>query len=294
MSTRADVRIAPRRYRRSRIVFVRWLMRCAAALGGRALYRARHLGPRGLSEREEVLRVEGLPAALDGYTVVQLSDLHAGPFLGPGDLAHAVARANAGSPDLIALTGDYGTDHVDEALSIADDLGGLRARDGVVAVFGNHDYKGRQEERIVAAYGRHGIRFLRDANLRVTRGDAALVVFGLEDLEEARRVDVDAARAGVGPDDWQLALCHHPAGGPLLCGPRVVAVLAGHTHGTQIDVPWVRAQGPAHPGARIELGPTTLVVSRGLGAIGLPLRVGAPAEIVRIVLRAAVAPEVRS
>ena len=63
-------------------------------------------------------------------------------------------------------------------------------------------------------------------------------------------------------------------------------MLSGHTHGTQVDLPRLRKLGPQHPGLRVELGGTTLIVSRGLGVVGLPLRIGAPPELVVIRLTA--------
>ena len=76
----------------------------------------------------------------------------------------------------------------------------------------------------------------------------------------------------------------NPSAAPHLIGPRTAVVLSGHTHGTQVDLPILRRLGPAHPGLRVELGTATLIVSRGLGVVGLPLRVGAPAEIVLVSL----------
>ena len=84
-----------------------------------------------------------------------------------------------------------------------------------------------------------------------------------------------AARGDIAREDAESLLSAH-----LEARERCIAVLSGHTHGTQLDLPLLRRAGPAHPGLRVPFGPTTLIVSRGLGAIGLPLRWGAPAEVV--------------
>jgi len=68
----------------------------------------------------------------------------------------------------------------------------------------------------------------------------------------------------------------------VLATERTAVVLSGHTHGNQVDLPLLRRLGPTHPGLRLELGRATLIVSRGLGVVALPLRVGAPAEVVRV------------
>ena len=282
-------RVAPRRHGDFRLGFFRAVERAAARLGGRALYRARHLAPGRFRVREERVVVEGLPHALDGLSIAQLSDLHGGPFLGRGDLDAVVEAVNALEPDVCALTGDYVTHGWAEALPLVDALGGLRARLGTYAVFGNHDYRGRQEQKIADALEERGVRFLRDACARVGGGSVdgeegedgpALALVGLEDLEEAREVDLARARAGVRPGDVEVHLCHNPMGAPVLARAGARLVLSGHTHGTQLDLPFLRRLGPQHPGARVELGGCTLLVSRGLGVIGFPVRVGAPAEVV--------------
>jgi hypothetical protein len=278
----ASLAQAPRRFTDTRLALFRGAEHASALLGGRALYRRRWLAPGRLAVREEVARVPGLHPALEGLTIVQLSDLHAGPFLGAGDLAHAVERANALEPDVIALTGDFVTHAWTDVLSVAPDLARLTAREGVFGVFGNHDYHGRYEARIEAALP--GVRFLRNAAARIERAGAALALVGLEDLEEGRAVDIERARADVRAGDVEVVLCHNPLGARALARPGCAAILAGHTHGAQVDLPGLRRLGPCHPGARLLLGGTLVVVSRGLGALGLPVRVRAPAEIVRLTL----------
>ncbi len=283
----AEVRVPQRRHSRLRRAFFRAVEHTCATLGGRRLYRRRQLSASRLRQREERIAIPGLPRALEGFRIAHLSDLHAGPFLGRGDLAEVVDVVNAGGADLCALTGDLITRHWSEALEVLDDLARLRARHGVFGVFGNHDYRDRREGEIAAAYAEHGLRFLRNENHRIVLGGAALVVSGLEDLEEARRIDVAAARAGVRPGDVEVLLCHNPGRAAGLARPGCVAILAGHTHGGQVDLPLLRRLGPPHPGGRLEFGSTSLVVSNGLGVIGLPLRVGAPAEVVWVVLESA-------
>ncbi len=276
---------APPRLRRTRLelalydaaegLFVR--------LGGRALYRRRHLARGRFEERRELVVVPGLPAALEGFTVAHLSDLHAGPFLGPGDLAAVVARVAELEVDLVALTGDFLTRTVDDVALVQGDLAGLRARHGVLAVLGNHDYRHRREAELTARLSAAGVRVLRDEAARLEVGGATLAVVGLEDLE-ARARDAERARAALRPGDVELVLCHDPARAAGLARPGCAAILAGHTHGGQLVLPLLPALGPPHPGDRVELGASTLIVSRGLGVLGVPLRIGARAELVLVTL----------
>jgi predicted MPP superfamily phosphohydrolase len=280
-------RLAPRRHSDLRIAFFKNVERAFRLCGGRRAYRALYLARGRFVEREEELRVPGLPAALDGFLVAHLSDLHGGPFVGRGALADVVAAVNDRRPDLCALTGDFITRHWREVLPLVDDLARLDSRHGSYAVFGNHDYKQRLEQNIVEALGEVGVRFLRNDGARIELDGAALHVTGLEDLEEGKVVDLAAARRGLRPEDVELVLCHNPLGAPALTRPGCAAILSGHTHGAQIDLPLMRKLGPQHPGLRVDMGTSTLIVSRGLGAIGVPVRIGAPAELVWVRLVAA-------
>jgi uncharacterized protein len=269
-----------------RRALVRVLETAARVAAGRALYRRRHLRRPGLRVRRERLEVEGLPRSFEGFRIVQLTDLHAGPFVRRGDLREAVELCNGLEPDVIVLTGDFVTHTIDEAPLILDDLAGLRAREARLAVLGNHDYRGRREQVLVDALAQRGIRTLRNAAHRVERSGGAVAFVGVEDLEEGKVIDAEAARRELRDGDVEIVLCHNPLGGPAFARPGCAAVLSGHSHGGQVDLPLIRRAGPIHPGVRIELGSTALIVSRGLGAIGLPLRVGAPTELVQVDLAA--------
>lgn len=274
--------VPQRRYSKWRARIFRGFERAATACGGRALYRRRYLRADRLVVRDETVRVPGLPAALEGLTIVQWGDLHAGPFLRSADLADVVAKTRELEPDLFVLTGDYITRHHSEGVELASALARVEAPLGSFAVFGNHDYRDRAEAVIADAFEAIGVRVLRDECVRVERGGATVAIVGVEDLEEAREVDIDRARAGVRAGDVELVLCHNPAGARRLARPGCAVVFSGHTHGLQVDLPLLRRIGPKHPGLRAQFGATRLVVTRGLGVVGFPLRIGAPAEIVRV------------
>jgi predicted MPP superfamily phosphohydrolase len=277
------LRLAPRRFSPARLWLFKTVENVCRALGGRAYYRRMHLERAAL--REETVLVRGLAPALDGFSIVQLSDVHAGPFLGRGDLASSVDRVLALAPDLVVYTGDLITHEAGEAWLVLEDLGRLRARYGVYGVFGNHDYHGRREREIRAAYLQKGLRFLLDEAVALGPSGAPLWLVGLEDLEEAK--GGGDALADVPFGACAIALCHNPAGATALHARGVQLVLSGHTHGAQVNVPWLRRLAPPHPGDRVDSCGGSLIVSRGLGALGLPLRVRARAELVRIVLRCA-------
>jgi predicted MPP superfamily phosphohydrolase len=276
------VRVPPRRHGRVRRAIFRAAETIARWCGGRAFYRAAYLSRGRFRVREEDVRVRDLAAGLAGFRIAQISDLHAGPFLARGDLAHVVAAVNALAPDVCAITGDLISHHWTEALLVLDELAELRARHGVFAVLGNHDYKDRLEGRIVEAYGARGLRVLRNEGVRISVAGGALALTGLEDLEEARVIDLERARAAIEPGDVEVVLCHNPAQARRIARERCACILSGHTHGTQIDLPWLRGLGPEHPGSRLLVGETVLIVNGGLGVVGVPLRIGSPPEIVLV------------
>ncbi|MBK7874844.1 MAG: metallophosphoesterase [Planctomycetes bacterium] len=224
----------------------------------------------------------GLADGLEGLLVAHLSDFHGGAFLARGDLAAVVEATRERAPDLVAITGDWITHGWEDALPLLPDLARLAPPLGVFSVFGNHDYRGRLEGRIAEAARSAGVRVLRNEGVRLERGGAEFALVGLEDPEEARTVDLERARSGLDPRLPEIVLCHNPLAARRIARAGCAAILSGHSHGTQVDLPFLRRLGPAHPGLRVDLGATALVVSRGLGVVGFPLRVGAPAELVLV------------
>lgn len=274
---------APRRHSKWRLFFFGACRRLTEWLGGRAFYRWRHLRPGRLLVRHEVLCTPDLPASLQGFSILHLSDLHAGPFLGAGDLAHISKALQGRVPHILVVTGDFITDSYEDALPMIPDLGLIETKLGGWAVFGNHDYRHHKHGILREKLAEQGIRVLQDEGQRIA--DLPLWISGLNDLEETSNPDPREARAGMAAGDLEIMLCHNPLAAKTLARENCVAILAGHSHGGQIDLPGLRDLGPTHPGLSVPLGATTLIVSRGLGVVGVPLRVGAPAELVWIELR---------
>ena len=235
----------------------------------------------------QVVEVDGLPAALDGLRIVQLSDLHCGPFVSEERVDDWVERANELDGDLVALTGDFiawGGRHVKP---VARALGKLRARRGVFACMGNHDYFGAGAgDRLVAALEVQGIEVLRNRSRALAGG---LVVAGVDDAW-SRRADLGSALAGIDEGAWTLLLCHDPAAFPRIARTGVPLTLSGHTHAGQFAVPFVAQLNLAalitrYTAGLYREGSSVLYVSSGLGTTGPPLRIGTRAEIALLTLR---------
>jgi predicted MPP superfamily phosphohydrolase len=231
------------------------------------------------------------PAARDGYRIVQISDIHIGPILGRAFASKLVARVNALAPDLVAVTGDL----VDGKVALLADevapFGGLRARDGVYFVTGNHDhYSGANDwAQAIAALG---VRVLRNERVAIGEGARAFDLVGVDDhrsgLEDrsAGGEDLERALAGRDPARPAVLLAHDPSTFRRAATCGIDLQLSGHTHGGQI---WpfgllVRLVIPTVAG-RYAKGAAQLYVSRGTGFWGPPMRLFAPAEITEIVLR---------
>jgi predicted MPP superfamily phosphohydrolase len=247
--------------------------------------------PGRLVTRHQTLSLRGWPAALDGLKVAVVADLHVGSWLnGLSRLRQVVARTNELDPDLVVLLGDFvhgGKKGVAvEAEPIAAELRGLRARHGVFAVLGNHDwwYDG---VRVRRALEQAGIRVLEEQWAAVAGG--SLVVAGAGDYFHG---DPHPARLmnTVPPGPPVLLLTHEPDLFPRV-PRRVTLTLAGHTHGGQVRFPFVGA--PVVPSAYGQLYAAGLVVEQGrplfvttgVGTSILPVRFRVPPEIVLLTLR---------
>lgn len=283
------MRRTPRRYPRfvlKLIAAVEWL--CAVVLRGKAVYRRQLRRSRLAITRVDVV-LPGLPRAFDGLKLLHLSDFHAGPFLDAHSLDDVVAVANELEPDVVCLTGDFITHTIDDAMTLLPALARLRAPLGAFAVFGNHDYRARREAEFATALEPLRIVTLRNRGVALERDGARLWICGIEDVEEGKVVDLVAATAGRG-DAVAILLAHHPDVVDDVGGHGIRLVLSGHTHGGQIVVGGRGLLGGSlrsrYPPGLTQVGDRALFQTRGIGVLMLPVRVGAPAEVALLTLRA--------
>jgi len=249
--------------------------------------------PARLTVRTTAVASRGWPRTRAPLRIAVLTDLHVGsPHMGLARLRDVVALTNAQAPDLVVLLGDYVIHGVPGGHFVPPEptaaaLSALRARQGVLAVLGNHDwwYDG---ERVRAALEGAGITVLEnDAVARGAGGDRFWVA-GLGDLW-TRPVEVDRALSAVPRGEPVLVLEHNPDVFPGIPA-RVALTLAGHTHGGQVALPWIgRPVVPSRYGQRYADGLVVedgraLFVSSGLGTSILPLRFRVPPEVAMVVL----------
>lgn len=237
------------------------------------------------------ITVRGLPAAFDGYRIVQLSDLHASRLLPESWIAAVVAQADALQPDLIVITGDLEDGTPAARAADVRPLQDLHARDGVLAVPGNHEYYADYSEWMAAFRGL-GLHMLENAHALIRRDGAAVAVAGVTDPQAAAfgqaRPDLVAALAGIPAGAPVILLSHRPGNAVASAQAGVALELAGHTHGGQIRGPDLLTKWVNHGfvSGLYLVGAMRLYVSNGTGLWnGLALRLGRPSEITAITLR---------
>ena len=232
--------------------------------------------------------IAGLPAALEGFTIAQISDLHVGPTIGARYIQRIVDRVNALEADAVAITGDLVDGPVHELGPHVAPLGGLRSRHGSFFVTGNHEYYAGAAPW-VAEVRRLGIRVLMNEHVLIERGGSTLVLAGVTDFmahhfDASHQSDPGAALVGAPPDAGaKVLLAHQPRSATAAEQAGFDLQLSGHTHGGQF-LPWVffvRLQQPFTAGLH-RLGRLWVYVSRGTGYWGPPKRFGAPSEITRL------------
>jgi predicted MPP superfamily phosphohydrolase len=252
-----------------------------AAFGGAAVYGTAYERHQ-IGTTEVTLPVFGLPAALEGFRIGFLTDIHHSRTVPAGDVAYAVQLTLEQKPDLIVLGGDYVT-FGDRAFvqPVAELLAPLRAPHGVFAILGNHD----DDRDMPAALEAQHIEVLKDARTRIElrgeRLELAGVRFWTRRLEDVARVLSKAA-------DTLLLLAHDPRRITEAAALNVPAVLSGHTHGGQVVIPGVGAVARRRFPILSGLGSrenTSIFVSRGVGTVYVPVRINCPPEVAVVTLK---------
>ncbi len=241
---------------------------------------------RGFEIRRVRVPLVKLPKSSSGYTIVQMTDVHVGPTIGRDFVESVVRETNALVPDMIVITGDLVDGTVEQLRDHVEPLRGLRAKDGVFFVTGNHEYYSGADDWI-AHLTTLGIRVLR--NERVAIRDA-FDLAGVDDASASRMLDhhgqdVAGALSGRDPSRAVVLLAHQPKALKDALAQGVDLQLSGHVHGGQL-VPFnwlVRLDQPVVAGLH-RIRDTWVYVSTGTGYWGPPMRVGTGAELTRVEL----------
>ena len=228
-----------------------------------------------LETPEVTLPLQGLGAALVGYRIALVTDLHHGPAVPARWLARVADRAAALAPDLVVLGGDFVSHARSDLEGLETVVGRFRAPDGVVAVLGNHDHW-IEPDAVAAAVERGGAAVLVNQHRVIRRGSAVLAVGGVDDFTHGA-VRPDEAFARVPEDVPRVLVSHNPDLIEYLpAGLRVDAMLSGHTHNGQAHLPVIGpVTVPSQFGRKYlhglkRVGQTWLYVSAGVGSAWIP------------------------
>ena len=237
-----------------------------------------------------------LPKAFHGFRIAQLTDIHIGPFMTEAQIRRFVAIVNEQKPDLIALTGDYLTWDAATEHAVVSALAGLRAPRGVFGCLGNHEAWSRTEDSIAALFEKAGIPILRGARVPISSGSEQFNLIGVDYLAargsmmrshapEALRQYLPGIERLMVPETANILLSHNPDTFDRAASAGIDFSLAGHTHGGQVALEFISPElAPSrmmtpYVAGHFELPGGQLYVSRGIGTIAAPMRIGAPPEI---------------
>lgn len=240
--------------------------------------------------------IDELPAELEGYRIVQWSDVHVGPTIHRRFVQSLVDRTNALNADAVAITGDFVDGPLETLRDHVEPLRELRTRDGAFYVTGNHEYYWRASEWVPALQA-VGLDFLKNEHRVIRRGGARLVMAGVTDPvgRFTHTQDVPKALANAPVDAVKVLLSHRPQTATAASRLGVDLQLSGHTHGGQF-FPFnlvIKKFQPIVAGLH-RVGSTQLYVNRGTGYWGPPSRLAVGGEITVVELtRAAQTPRAR-
>lgn len=293
----------------SRRAFVSKIALAAAAIPFTAIVYGIFKGKYDYRVHRHTVFFKDLPDAFDGFTITQLSDIHAGSFDNPEAVKRGVALANAQQSDLLVFTGDLVNNEASEIEPYIDIFKVLNAPFGKFSILGNHDYgdykawsskSAKQDNfrRLLRNHEALGFRLLLNENIEIEKNNQKITLIGIENWGQGfvQHGDLDKAMEGVKKDSFKVLLSHDPTHWELQVKPLIAHIhltLSGHTHGAQMGVEignfkWspIKFRYPKWAGLYEEAG-KYLHINRGFGFLGFSGRVGILPEITVLELKKA-------
>jgi predicted MPP superfamily phosphohydrolase len=236
------------------------------------------------------IAIKNLPERLKGLTIGLISDIHSGVYMSKRQMDEYVRAVNDLQADIIMVPGDFVNSMTEEVYPLAESFSNLKARFGVFGCLGNHDFFARDVDKISKELEQCGIHLLRNDHELLTINGEPLYLIGVDDRHE----NIDAAMKGITNDSAcgiKILLCHKPYFFDRIHQRGIDLMLAGHTHGGQIvfakfpgmDITPAALTTKYIAGHYLQ-GNSHLYVSRGIGTVGLPIRLNCPAEVTKITL----------
>ena len=233
---------------------------------------------------EITIPVAGLPKELEGLKIVQITDIHMGAFLSPASFERVVGMANEIRADLALMTGDLVTGVGDPVETCLSQLARIKADAGMIGCLGNHEIYAKAQDYVDREGAKLGIKFLRSQNIVMEFRGKKLNFAGIDYQRKGEPYLVGAERL-IEPGMTNILLSHNPDVFPVAKVQGYDLTISGHTHGGQITVEYLQQfMNPARFVTRYVSGLYTegdkrIYVSRGLGTVGVPTRLGAPPEL---------------
>jgi uncharacterized protein len=233
------------------------------------------------------VRIRNLPEKLKGFRIAMISDIHSGPFMSKADIEPYVTRINSLKPDVILLPGDFIQNRDEEIEVVCETFRHLRAPYGVYGSTGNHDYFA-DADHVSRELQLAGVNMLRNEHRIIDPNGEKLALIGIDDVRSGHPFHAlfrQAAR-GLDPSIPNVLLCHKPYYMDEAAELGLDLMVSGHTHGGQIVLARV-FNSVITPAALISgyieglyrLDATQMYITRGIGMVGIPIRINCPPEI---------------
>jgi predicted MPP superfamily phosphohydrolase len=253
---------------------------------------------------EKQIKIKNLPQELKGLTLTLVSDIHAGQFMQEHEMREYADIINGIGSDIIFIPGDFINFQIEDTKSVAKAFRDMKAKYGVYGSLGNHDFFVNPDYVADVMNNESPVKVLRNKHEKITVNGKDLFILGVDDTRDAgirlneiilNYIDDTISQAGASNASYssspKILLCHKPYAFDKIAQRDLDLVLAGHTHGGQV-VPVkfgdfnlsFAAFVSKYISGYYNIGKVNMYISRGLGTVGLPIRLNCPPEITKITL----------